>query len=72
VTDQPLDPIHHVYYGFDRKVCEVEVDGTWYGAEIRSWDRDTTGAWTAYVMWSTGPGEGHQLGRFSDARVRPA
>ena len=69
---QPLEPIHLVYYGYDRTECEVEVDGAWYFGEIRSWDRDEHGHWSAYVTWSTGPGEGNQLGRFQAERVRPA
>jgi len=69
---KPLEPIHYVYYGYDRTECEVEVDGAWHFGEIRSWDRDEHGAWSAYVMWSTGPGQGNQLGRFTAERVRPA
>ncbi len=52
VTDEP---IHHVYYGYDRTECEVEVDGAWHFGEVRSWDRDEHGDWSAYVMWSTAP-----------------
>ena len=70
VSDEQLEEIHLVYHGFDRKPCEVDVDGTWYAGEIRSWDRDAAGAWSADVMWSTGPGEGNQLGRFPAKRVK--
>jgi hypothetical protein len=71
VTDELLEPIHHVYYGFDRTGCEVEADGSWHFAEIRSWDRDEHGDWSACVMWSTGAARGNQLGRFPAERVRP-
>ena len=64
--------MHHVAYGYDRMECEVEVDGTWHFGETRSWDRDEHGDWSAYVMWSTGPGQGNQLGRFPAERVRLA
>ena len=64
------EPIHH---GFDRKPCQVQLnDGTWVDAEIRSWDRDEHCDWSAYVMWSPGPGQGNHLGRFPAQRVRLA
>ena len=63
MTDQ-LQPIHHVYYGHDRKPCQVDVDGTWHDAEIRFWDRDEAGAWSASVAWSRGPGQSSYLERF--------
>ena len=67
---KPLGPIHHVYYGYHRTECEVCVAGVWHFGEIRSWDRDERGAWSAYVMWSTGPGQGNQLGRFPSDQIR--
>jgi len=70
VTDEPAEPIRHIYDGYDRTQCEVEVDGAWHFAEVRSWDRDERGHWSAYVMWSTGAGRGNQRGRFPAERVR--
>ena len=71
MTDQ-LEEIHYVYHGFDRKPCEVDVDDTWYAGEIRSWDRDTNGAWSATATWTRGPGQSSYLERFPEERVRPA
>jgi hypothetical protein len=69
----PLEPIHHVYSGFDRKPCRVRLDdGSWVDAEIRGWDRDTGGHWTAHVMWSHGPGRGNHLEQFPEERIRSA
>jgi hypothetical protein len=68
----PLEPDHHVYYGDDRSPCEVEVDGTWHLGEIHSWDRDTSGHWSASVGWTEGPGKPWRLERFPCERVRPA
>ncbi len=36
LTDEQLGEVHLVYSGFDRKACEVEVDGTWFAGEIRA------------------------------------
>jgi hypothetical protein len=63
---------HHVYYGDDRSACEVEVDGTWHIGRIHSWDRDTSGNWSASVAWAKGPGQPWRLERFPCERVRPA
>jgi len=30
VTDELLEPIHHVYYGYDRTECEVQDEGVWH------------------------------------------
>ena len=71
VTDKPHDPIHHVYHGHDRKPCQVQLeDGSWVDAEIRSWDRDTAGRWTATVARTRGPGQSSSLDRFPSERVR--
>ena len=72
MADQPCEEIHHVYEGLDRSPCEVEVDGRWYGGELRSWHRDTTGAWFAGVAWARGGERSVSLDRFSDGQVRPA
>ena len=57
VTDEPLEPIHHVCHGLDRKPCQGQLDDrTWVDAEIRSQDRHEHGTWFAYDMWSTDPG----------------
>lgn len=70
VTDR-LEPIHHVYHGFDRKLCELRLDdGTWVSAEIRAWDRHEHGAWSAAVAWTRGPGRSSSLDRFAGERVR--
>ncbi|MGH3505627.1 MAG: hypothetical protein ACRDO2_00310 [Nocardioidaceae bacterium] len=65
-----FEPIHLTYAGFDRKPCEVDVDGTWYAGEIRAWDRDEDGAWSANVAWTRGPGQSTYLERFPTDRVR--
>ena len=70
MTDQH-EPVHHVYYGHDRKPCQVQLDdGTWVDAEIRSWDRDEHGQWTALVAWTRGPGQSSSLDPFTSERVR--
>jgi len=48
----------------------VLVDDTWHDAEIRSWDRDEHGHWSAYVHVVDRPRTGKQLERFPQARVR--
>lgn len=67
---EPLEPVHHVYTGWDRKDVEVLVDGTWYRGELRSWDRDTAGQWSGMVTWSAGPAQNY-LERFPADRIRP-
>ena len=71
MIDQPLEPIHRVYTGHDRKPCRVQLDdGTWVDAEIREWAREAEGHWTASVMWSRGLGQGNHLEGFPRTRVR--
>ncbi len=72
MTDPRVEPLHHVYYGQTRKPCQVQLaEGTWLDAEIRSWDRDTTGQWSASLAWTYGPGQSSRLDRFDEERVRP-
>lgn len=48
MTDIPLHkPVHHVYYGHDRRSCQVQLeDGNRVEAKIRSEDRDVAGRWS--------------------------
>ena len=61
----------HVFTGWDRKEVEVLVDGTWHPGELRSWDAEDDGGWTAMVTWSAGPAE-QRLDRFPADALRPA
>lgn len=58
------------FSGWDRRLVEVLVDGTWYPGELRSWDKDEAGAWSAMVEWTTAPGSTF-LGRVPADRLRP-
>lgn len=60
---------HTVYSPADRPDAEVEVDGTWYAAEIRMWLRDDDGSWHAQASWTKSPGMGY-ISTFPAARVR--
>lgn len=59
----------HTYTGEDRKDVEVLVDDAWLAGELRSWDRDESGAWTGMVTYRTGPGQTY-LERFPADRIR--
>lgn len=48
---RPCDPRHRIYTGNDRKEVQVEVDGTWYDGELRSWDQADDGTWSGIVSW---------------------
>jgi hypothetical protein len=62
------DPHHRL--NTDRKEVEVEVDGTWYTGEVRSWNQDEDdGSWSAIVTWCREPGE-MLIDRFPAALVR--
>jgi hypothetical protein len=60
----------HFYTGWDRKLVEVLVDGTWHSGLLRSWDQAEDGSWSGMVEWSAGPAE-NRLDRFDEASVRP-
>ena len=63
------DARHHTYTGNDRKEVQVEVDGTWYDGELRSWDQANDGTWSGIVSWRREPGEIF-VDRFPADRIR--
>ena len=68
---EPFEPIHHVYEGWDQKMCEVRLDdGDWVYADVRSWDSDEYGHMSVTVAYTRGAGRSTRLGRFTEERVR--
>ena len=66
----PVSPQHHIYIGTDRKQVEVEVDGTWYDGELRSWDQADDGSGSGVVTWRRPTGE-LLVRRVPAERIRP-
>ena len=67
-----LEPKHHIYWGADRSACEVAIDGVWHLGELRSWDRDAAGDWSASVAWTEGAATLSRIAHFPSVFVRPA
>ena len=64
-------PGHVGFTGFDQPDVEIlDDDGTWCEGELRAWDRDDAGDWTAGVQWRRGPGQGTYFWTFAAADVR--
>jgi hypothetical protein len=48
-----------LYYGHDRPLIEVLVDGGWWPGELRAWLPNDDGTWFANVGYSRGPGQNY-------------
>lgn len=64
-------PGHVIYTGWDRIDVEVVlVDEHRYAGELRAWDLEEDGTWSASMQWPRGPGTGNRLERHPSGRVR--